>query len=154
VRVQLVSVAGHARHADGKLDRVDNALDNMRAEIGAQLADVMDLLKQRGEIPVTAQLPAAAPTAPPLAPPAAVKSVPWSDLEPTETVLGTGSFASVRVFKWLSRRMRVAVKELKGDIAGMLSRGDVAALKAEASLQVRCGCGACVLSSLGFLVPF
>jgi hypothetical protein len=77
---------------------------------------------------------------------ALVKAVPWSDLEPTETILGTGSFATVRIYKWLSRRMLVAVKELKREIAEMLSRDEVAALKAEASLQVSCGFGACAWS--------
>ena len=65
----------------------------------------------------------------------APRVISWDALEPTEEVKGSGSFGSVRIYRWSERAMRVAVKEMKGDVSGLLSTHDIDALKAEATLQ-------------------
>ena len=68
-----------------------------------------------------------------LAPP---RVISWDALEPTEDVKGAGSFGTVSIYRWGERVMRVAVKEMKGDMSGLLSTHDIDSLKAEATLQV------------------
>lgn len=75
------------------------------------------------------------PQRPPPAGRLAPRVISWDALEPTEEVKGSGSFGSVRIYRWGERVMRVAVKEMKGDISGLLTTHDIDALKAEATLQ-------------------
>ena len=75
---------------------------------------------------------APAPPAPPSAP-----AVPWSSLERTDVEKGQGAYGIVRVYRWPSRGIQVAVKELKPDALDALDDDAIVALAAEAALQAR-----------------
>ena len=72
------------------------------------------------------------------APPSAMRTILWEQLEATPTVLGSGTFGTVRMYMWVKRGgMEVAVKELHSATLSMLQPRDVAMLKDEAELQAR-----------------
>jgi serine/threonine protein kinase len=50
---------------------------------------------------------------PPVSHHPALKSIPWSELEPVNVHLGSGAFGSASVYKWPARKLEVVVKEFR-----------------------------------------
>jgi hypothetical protein len=90
------------------------------AEQAAQAAfDLMAAQRARGDA-AAAGPGTPTPTLQQQPPPPAVKSIPWSELEPTGVTKGAGTFGVASVYKWRARALRVVVKELKAEVSRAL----------------------------------
>jgi hypothetical protein len=92
------------------------------AEQAAQAAfDLMAAQRARGDAAAAGPgTPTPTPQQQQQPPPPAVKSIPWSELEPTGVTKGAGTFGVASVYKWRARALRVVVKELKAEVSRAL----------------------------------